>query len=91
VHLSTRGRIFGAFCAPIKGESFGGFQGEFHARGEFSVFGESLGDVHLWKILRSSCIHIFYKDVLLSVRSFSCASGRDIFLRGVFEPFGSFR
>jgi hypothetical protein len=60
--------------------------------GEFYVFGEPLEDVNLWKILESSsCIHIFYKDALLSVRFFRCASVRDIFLRGVFEPFRSSR
>jgi hypothetical protein len=48
--LSTRGRIVGYFGAPIKGESFRGFGENFMQGGEFYVFEESLGDVHLWKI-----------------------------------------
>jgi hypothetical protein len=32
------GEIFGSFGAPSRGESFGGFGGEFHARGEFFYF-----------------------------------------------------
>jgi hypothetical protein len=56
----------------------------FMQGGEFSVFGEPLRDVHLWKILGSSyCIHIFDEDVLLSLRFLDVLQG-ETFLLGEF-------
>jgi hypothetical protein len=69
VHLSTRGRIFGSFGAPIKGGVLEALGKHFMQGGKFPFLVVPLGDVHLWKILgTSSCIQSFDDEVLLSVR-----------------------